>query len=111
MIQQFLFNSWFIIASHSPAINNQHNYLVEIKQNNVKINITLDQQLKYKVGQYVKLKLIANCTKSQQPTVLVANRRSRVVGTHNAYLCDSDQVRVVECTESNSFVVGGIRYC
>jgi hypothetical protein len=106
-----ILTGWFLINTHSFD-DNRHNYNLYDQQNNTFIAATVDHEFpKQNISCnnadmcFVKLKMTAECVKSYSWPV--ANSKMPLITT----LCNANKVQELKCTERNSFVINGIRYC
>ena len=99
---EIILSGWFIISAHTTDI--RHDYTLTDPIKNVIVIASLDEPLTYEAGTWIKLRMQVECTKTssypvQSFVALVTTR------------CVAKSVRELKCTERNSMVVGGIRYC
>lgn len=106
MIQTILFQTWFLISSYSVD-DDRHNYLVHIKKHNVNLSLSLSEPLAYGEQRWIKLKVEADCNVVKTPFMVGTKQQ----GWHKDYFCSAEEAEEMKCTERNSFVVGGVRFC
>lgn len=97
--------AWFIIKSHTPGV--EHNYYLYEPEKRYHVSYITKDKLRFGADQWIKLKLKMECelVKTQAPTI------HNAVYLVNNYYCTTNEVLEQKCTEYNSFVVNGIRYC
>ncbi len=100
---EFFLSGWFIISSYSVDAD-RHSYLVEDHIKNYHVAFTLPEKLSYGENAWIKLRMNATCSEEQQPS-----RVPYLFVRH--FFCTAEAVEELKCTERNSFVVGGRRYC
>ena len=130
---KILLYGWFIIEVHGVDTNpTQHNYLFKgdqvgvhvydfktrhwsYKQNLIHVSASVDKPFtledgkKYPENSWIKLKAIVECQDNKTPFFVGPTQR----GWSHHYLCTVVDKQIIDekCTEKNSFVVGGVRYC
>lgn len=101
---------WIMINSVTVD-GDKYNYELYDAHKNTYVAVIVDKPFKKKHLScvddicHVKLKMHVECTKSK--SYPIANSKMALITT----FCNASQVRIQHCTERNSFVVGGRRYC
>lgn len=103
-MNEILLVGWFVISFYGMD-EGKHNYLLQDKRTNTNVAWLSDKPLSYGQGANIKLKMLAECTKVTAPAA--------GPGMHGvvSYYCNANKVEELKCTERNSIVVGGVRYC
>lgn len=103
----FVFAGWLIIDTHTID-NDKHNYLLREPKKNVLIAASTEKPLSYDEGAWIKLKIKVECNVVRDPYIGTS-------GVYHfdsiSYVCNGEDVEELKCTEENSMVVGGVRYC
>lgn len=95
---------WFVISFYGMD-DGKHNYLLQDKRTNTNVAWLSDEPLSYGQGADIKLKIKADCERVTAPSA--GPGMKGVV----SYYCNANEVVELKCTEINSIVVGGVRYC
>ena len=101
---------WIMINSYS-ADGDKHNYVLYNGDKNTYVAISVDEPFGKELLSCVddrcsvKLKVFAECHSSK--SYPLANSKVELITT----FCSADRVQIQRCTERNSFVIGGRRYC
>jgi len=102
--------AWFIIKTHGIE-DGTHNYYLLEPYKNYHVSISdLKEPLPHKENHWIKLKVTMDCefvkTVEEIDTGLMI-----VQYLKNNYFCDAKEFEIEKCTDRNSFIVDGVRYC
>jgi hypothetical protein len=103
-MNEVILAGWFVISFYGMD-NGKHNYLLQDKRTQTNVAWLSETPLPYGQGANIKLKIRADCDKVEAPPMSP--------GMHGviSYYCNANEVVELKCTERNSFVIGGVRYC
>ena len=101
-MSKLLLAGWFIIKAYSVD-DGIHNYYLFDPYINRHVTASLENKLSYGEDTWIKLRMVVECEKVLSPQVGPIDKIE--------YFCSAESVEELECTESNSMVVNGIRYC
>lgn len=99
--------AWFIIKTHGIEADGTHNYYVLEPTKNWHVALSdLKEPLPYKEDDWIKLKVTMDCEFVH--TTEIVGRSTFLVNNH---FCNAKEFEIEKCTDRNSFIVGGVRYC
>lgn len=107
MINMFL-SGWFLITTYAVD-GDQHNYLLNDPQTNTIVSASTQDPLPYGENRWIKLRMTAECHKSYDYDYYKQYGRSTIPLITT--ICSANKIQELKCTEANSFVMNGIRYC
>jgi len=95
-METLLFGWWLI---KSMDINpNDLAYHLYSPYTNTHVHLTIHTPLPYKENSWIKGGMVANCEK-------ITNNLT------TTQICDATKFKIAECTDLNSIIINGIRYC
>lgn len=101
---EMLLTGWFIVSSHTLD-KGQHNYLLVDMIQNHHVAYSNTEPLSEGEGSWIKLRMQLECNFVLEPPFAPGLQAVK------NYYCDASRVIELKCTEKNSYVVGGKRYC
>ena len=93
---------WFLITTHGK--DETHNYLLEDRQRNIFIALSIDKPLPYPVGTWGKFIIKAGCD-----NVITANQFGQQLKPVKSKFCNADNYKIAPC--KRPIIIGGIEYC
>jgi hypothetical protein len=110
-MDKILFTTWFILKSYTLD-GDIYNLLLEEPYYNYHVAVTIEEPLPeiYKENTWIKVKSLADCEKKEIPYTITLGQ-GFYTWLRTEYFCTAITFEVLECTEENSWILYGTRYC